>query len=118
MHLVEVVGIECYAYHGCMHEESILGGKYIVDIIIETDFSKAAHSDELIDTIDYVRIKEIVTTEMAIRSKLIEHVGQRITNQFKSEFPGLIESTVRIRKLNPPIQGTVKEVAIVIKSKR
>ena len=87
-------------------------------IIIETDFSKAAHSDELIDTIDYVRIKEIVTTEMAIRSKLIEHVGQRITNQFKSEFPGLIESTVRIRKLNPPIQGTVKEVAIVIKSKR
>ena len=117
MHLVEVVGIECYAYHGCMHEESILGGKYIVDVSIETDFSKAAETDELIDTVDYVRIKEIVASEMGVRSKLIEHVGQRITNKFKAEFSGLIESTVRIRKLNPPIQGTVKEVAIVIKSK-
>lgn len=118
MHLVEVVGIECYAYHGCMQEESVLGGKYIVDISIETDFTRAAETDELIDTVDYVRIKEIVTDQMAVRSKLIEHVGQRITNKFKDEFSGLIESTVRIRKLNPPIQGTVKEVAIVIKSKR
>ncbi|MFK8036835.1 MAG: dihydroneopterin aldolase [Crocinitomicaceae bacterium] len=118
MHLVEVVGIECYSYHGCMTEESVLGGKYIVDVSIETDFSSAAETDELGDTIDYVRIKEIVADEMNIRSKLIEHVGQRITNQFKKEFPGLIESTVCIRKINPPIKGTVKEVAIVIKSKR
>jgi dihydroneopterin aldolase len=117
MHIVEVNGIECYSYHGCMPEESILGGKYIVDVSIETDFSKAANSDELIDTIDYVRIKAIVTEEMAIRSKLIEHAGQRITNRFNTEFPTLIESTVKIRKINPPIQGTVKEVAIVIKSK-
>ncbi|MFK8045315.1 MAG: dihydroneopterin aldolase [Crocinitomicaceae bacterium] len=118
MHLVEVIGIECYAYHGCMVEESVLGGKYIVDVSIETDFTKAAQNDELGDTIDYVTIKEIVTTEMAVRSKLIEHVGQRITNQFKLQFPGLIESTIKIRKVNPPIKGTVKEVAIVIKSKR
>ena len=117
MHLVQVSGIECYAYHGCMKEESILGGKYIVDVSVETDFSEAANTDELIDTIDYVRIKEIVSEEMNIRSKLIEHVGQRITNRFKKEFKGLIESTVKIRKLNPPIKGTVKEVAIVIKSK-
>ncbi len=118
MHLVEVVGIECYSYHGCMKEESILGGKYIVDVSIETDFTKAAETDELGDTIDYVRIKEIVLAQMAIRSKLIEHVGQRISDAFKAEFSGLIESTVKIRKINPPIQGTVKEVAIVIKSKQ
>lgn len=117
MHLIEVLGIECYAYHGCMTEESVLGGKYIVDVSLETDFSIAAETDELGDTIDYVRIKEIVAEEMGVRSKLIEHVGQRITNQFKKEFTSLVESTVRIRKVNPPIKGIVKEVAIVIKSK-
>ena len=117
MHLVEVSGIECYSYHGCMNEESVLGGKYIVDVSIETDFTRAAETDELIDTIDYVKIKDIVIEEMNIRSKLIEHVGQRITNRFKAEFTGLKESTVKIRKLNPPIKGTVKEVAIVIKSR-
>ena len=117
MHFVEVNGIECYSYHGCMNEESILGGKYIVDVSIETDFSKAAATDELIDTIDYVRIKEIVTEEMAIRSKLIEHVGQRITDRFKKEFKPFIESYLKIHKVNPPIQGTVRDVSIIIKSK-
>jgi dihydroneopterin aldolase len=97
-----------------MGEESVLGGKYIVDVSLKTDFSKAAATDELIDTIDYVRVKEIVEEEMAIRSKLIEHVGQRIVNKFKAEFHTLITARVKVRKLNPPIQGYVKEVAIII----
>ena len=114
MHIVEVEGIQCFSYHGCMVEESVLGGKYIVDVSLKTDFSTAAATDELIDTIDYVRVKEIVEEEMAIRSKLIEHVGQRIVNKFKAEFKTLITARVKVRKLNPPIQGVVKEVAIII----
>ena len=58
--------------------------------------------------------KEIVEEEMAIRSKLIEHAGQRIINKFKAEFPTLITARVKVRKLNPPIKGFVKEVAIII----
>lgn len=115
-HIVEVDGIQCFSYHGCMGEEAILGGKYIVDVSLTTDFRKAAATDELIDTIDYVRVKEIVEEEMAIRSKLIEHVGQRIVNKFKAEFKTLITARVKVRKLNPPIQGFVKEVAIIIES--
>jgi dihydroneopterin aldolase len=114
MHIIEVEGIQCFSYHGCMREESILGGKYIVDVSLTTDFTKSAQTDELIDTIDYVRIKEIVEEEMNIRSKLIEHVGQRIVNRFKAEFDNLIKSRVKVRKLNPPIKGFVKEVAIII----
>ena len=49
---VEVSGIEVFAYHGCMEEEARLGGKFIVDVEINTDFMKAAESDQLIDTID------------------------------------------------------------------
>lgn len=115
-HIVEVEGIQCFSYHGCMGEEAVLGGKYIVDVSLTTDFSKAAATDELIDTIDYVRVKEIVEEEMAIRSKLIEHVGQRIVNKFTAEFKTLITARVKVRKLNPPIQGFVKEVAIIIES--
>jgi dihydroneopterin aldolase len=116
MHIVEVEGIQCFSYHGCMSEEAALGGKYIVDVSLKTDFSKAAATDELIDTIDYVRVKEIVETEMAIRSKLIEHVGQRIINKFNAEFQMMISAKVKVRKLNPPIQGFVKEVSITIET--
>lgn len=111
---IEVTGIEVYAYHGCMNEESVLGGKYIVDVELTTDFSKSAQTDELIDTIDYVAVRNIVVEEMAIRSKLIEHVAYRIVNHFKSEFESLITARVKVRKLNPPIQGVVKEVAVII----
>ncbi|MBD3639050.1 MAG: dihydroneopterin aldolase [Crocinitomicaceae bacterium] len=112
--IVEVSGIEVYAYHGCMEEEERLGGKYLVDVEIYTDFSESAKTDKLIDTIDYVVIRKIVVEEMNKRSKLIEHVGYRIQQRFKKAFPNLIKSRIKVRKLNPPIEGTVKEVAIVI----
>jgi len=112
--LIEVTGIEVFAYHGCMDEEGLLGGKYIVDIVLSTDFSKSAETDELIDTIDYVAVRTIVIEEMAIRSKLIEHVAHRIITRFKKEFKTLITATVKVRKQSPPIQGLVKEVAVII----
>ncbi len=111
---IEVTGIEVFSYHGCMDEESILGGKYIVDIILTTDFSKSAATDQLIDTIDYVAIRNIVIEEMDIRSKLIENVAYRILNRFKSAFDTMISANIKVRKLSPPIQGVVKEVAVII----
>ena len=116
INIVEVEGIEIYAYHGCMEEEARLGGKYIVDVAITTDFSKSSETDHLVDTIDYVIVRKIVVEEMAIRSKLIEHVGYRIINRFQNEFKGQNKFKVKVRKLNPPIEGTVKEVAITIES--
>ena len=34
--------------------------------------------------------------------------------KFKQEFTSLLTAKITVRKLNPPIQGVVKEVAIVI----
>lgn len=116
INIVEVSGIEVYAYHGCMEEEERLGGKYLVDIAIHTNFSDSARTDKLTDTVDYVRVRKIVMEEMGKRSKLIEHVGYRIQQRFKETFPSMIKSRIKVRKLNPPIEGTVKEVAIVIES--
>jgi dihydroneopterin aldolase len=84
-HKIEVNGIQLYAFHGCLEEEARIGGKYTVDVLITTDFSDAAKSDDLSKTVDYVVVNAIVTEEMAIRSKLIEHVGLRILNRLKAE---------------------------------
>jgi dihydroneopterin aldolase len=53
---------------------------------------------------------------MAIRSKLIEHVGQRIVNRIKSELNGILALQVKITKLCPPINGDVQSVAILIEA--
>jgi dihydroneopterin aldolase len=115
-HTIEVNGIKLYAYHGCLEEEGKIGGNYIVDVHMKTDFQAAALSDELSQTIDYVHINAIVTQEMAIRSKLIEHVGQRIVSRIEQEIKGLIGLRVKVTKICPPINGDVDNVAIIIEA--
>lgn len=114
MHKIIVEGINLYAYHGCLEEEAKIGANYLVDVIMETDFTEAAVSDDLNKTIDYVVVFNIVKKQMAIRSKLIETVGQRIVNELKKEFSSLKKVEVKISKLNPPMNGNVEKVSIVI----
>lgn len=106
-HIIEVNGIKCYAHHGCLPEETAIGGHYIVDVEIVTDFSEAAQSDDLSQTIDYVVVNRIVVEEMAIPSKLIEHVGQRIVNRLKSEVKSIDKLRVKIVKISPPDRKSV-----------
>lgn len=113
-HTIEVNGIKLYAYHGCLDEEAKIGGHYLVDVSLSTNFSMAALNDELDKTIDYVDVNRIVSEEMAIRSKLIEHVGQRIINRLKEELNGVQSVRLQVTKLAPPINGDVDNVAIII----
>lgn len=113
-HTIEVNGIKLYAFHGCLPEEGKIGGNYIVDVSLTTDFSEAAKTDELIETIDYVDINLIVKEEMAIRSKLIEHVGQRIYDRVRKEIQNIEKLKIKVTKICPPINGDVNDVAIII----
>ena len=118
MGIIKVEGIKIYAFHGCLPEETKIGGNYIVDVHLETDFEKAALMDDLSQTIDYVQIYEIVRSEMAIPSKLIEHVGQRIINKLKSEIISIEHVEVKVTKLNPPMNGDVEKVSVLVASPR
>ncbi|MES2798502.1 MAG: dihydroneopterin aldolase [Bacteroidota bacterium] len=113
-HTIEINNIKIYAFHGCLVEEEKIGGNYAVDVMLNTDFSGAAQTDDLEKTIDYVVVNKIVQEEMSIRSKLIEHVGQRIVNRLKNEILGLFSLRVKIIKICPPINGDVENVAIII----
>lgn len=114
MNKILVEGIKLYAYHGCLEEEGKIGAHYIVDVTMETDFSGAAKEDDLTKTIDYVIVYNIVKKQMAIRAKLIETVGDRIITELKSTFDTLLKVDVKISKLNPPMNGNVEKVSIVI----
>lgn len=113
-HTIEVNGIKIYAFHGCLEEEGKIGGNYLVDVMLNTNFSLAAKNDDLTQTIDYVDINKIVCEEMAIRSKLIEHVGKRIIYRIKQEIKNIDYLKIKVTKICPPINGDVDNVAIII----
>ncbi len=112
-HTIHVNGIKCYAYHGCLEEEALIGGNYVVDVVLRTNFAVAAEKDDLNETIDYCDVARIVQEEMAIRSKLIEHVGKRIHDRMWAELKGLESVKLTVTKISPPIQGDVAAVSVV-----
>lgn len=81
MGIIQVNNIKLYAFHGCLEEESKIGSDYRVDVEVKVDLKKSAKTDELSDTVDYVHLNHIVKEEMAIRSKLLEEVAQRILDR-------------------------------------
>ncbi len=111
---IAVEGIKLYGYHGCLDEEAKIGGNYIVDVYLDTDFSKAAKSDDLTQTIDYCAVYEIVKKEMALRSKLIEQVADRIHKNITKNFATVTKAKVRLTKLSPPMNGNVEKVYVEI----
>ena len=115
-HQLKIQGIECFAFHGCMEEESKIGGRFMVDLELTMDLSKAIDSDNLEDTADYVVLHKMVREEMAIRSKLIEHVGGRILKRLKALYPQAFPVIVSITKFNPPVNGQLGAATVVIKS--
>jgi dihydroneopterin aldolase len=113
---ITIEGIRLYAYHGCLEEEGKIGGEYIVNVYMQTDFMEAAQTDELLQTIDYCTVFNICREEMAIRSKLIEHVAKRIYDKLLNTFPQLLHTKVVVVKLLPPMHGPVDHVSVAIES--
>jgi len=97
-----------------MEEEAKIGGHFEVDVDLWCDFKPSALTDDLTKTIDYVAVNKIVEEEMAIRAKLIETVAYRIMDRLKNGFEILETARVEIRKINPPLNGDVDFVAVVV----
>lgn len=112
---IELRELVFHAYHGVLPEERALGNTFVVDVFMDTDFSRAAQTDELNDTINYAEVYEVVRREMEVPSLLLEHVCGRISTALLDTFPALQSVRVRVAKKNPPIEGAgACESAVVL----
>lgn len=118
MQQIHLKDIRVYTNHGCLQEEEKIGSEYLVNLTVEANLLNAAQSDSLRDTVDYVHLNKIVKDQMAIRSKLLEHVAKRIIDVIFLELSLVQKVTVSVSKVNPPIGGDVAEVIVVLSESR
>jgi dihydroneopterin aldolase len=118
MSVIRLKNIKIYAFHGCLVEEQKIGSDYLVNLSVSGNLERASKTDELRDTVDYVRLQRIVKDEMAVRSKLLEHVGQRIIDAILLDLPLVERVKVTVSKVNPPIGGDVAEVSVTMITQR
>lgn len=110
--IIELEGMEFYAYHGHYSFEKQVGARFIVSIRIQTDCDKAGLSDKLEDALNYQQVYDLICEEMAIPSALLEHVCHRILDRLYRSFPNIEQAIVKLSKMNPPMGGQIEKVSI------
>lgn len=97
--------VRFHAFHGVLPQEGIVGNDYLVNLVLDYDFSSALKTDDLQGTLNYAEVYQKVREEMAVPSKLLEHVAGRIAHRLFSDFPEIQKLQLSITKVNPPMGG-------------
>ena len=114
MGIIEIEGMEFYAFHGHFPVEQVVGNRFIVNLTLTTDCANAAKSDDLDDALDYQSLYLIVKEEMQIKSHLLEHVAGRILDRLFDSHKSIEKAKVKISKMNPPMGGQIEKVSVTM----
>ena len=86
-----------------MPQERVVGADFIVSVRLGYDFTKAAETDNIADTLSYAEVYELLKKEMATPSKLLEHAAGRMVESLRKNFPEIHSIDLSLTKLNPPM---------------
>jgi 7,8-dihydroneopterin aldolase/epimerase/oxygenase len=111
-------GMRFMGRHGVNPEEQVTPQPFEVDLILRTDLSRPAASDELGDTIDYAAAFTLVAGIVEERSyRLIERLAGAIVQEVLAAF-AVDDVEVRVRKPKAPMAGTFDTVEARLRRRR
>lgn len=116
--IIRVTGIAAAGYHGVFEHEKRAGQPFVVDVVLYTDVSRAAATDELDSTTNYgelaEQIRALITGE---QFNLIETLAGRTAAHILDTFDvGAVEVTVH--KPKAPIDVTFSDVSVTVYRER
>ncbi len=114
MGIIEIEGMEFYAFHGHFKQEQVVGNKFLVNISLETNCKKAGLTDNLNDALDYQKVYNLIKKEMDQKSFLLENICSRILDRLYLEFNIIEKATIKVSKINPPMGGQIKKVSVTM----
>lgn len=94
--------LRLFARHGVSEQERRTGNRFEVTVTLRYDANAACTTDEIEEAINYADVIEIVKSEMARPSRLLEHVAARIAAALSNRFSPLEGGSVTVTKLCPP----------------
>lgn len=116
---IELRGLRVRGHHGVFEHEKRDGQDFLVDVVLWTDFTSAAASDDLADTVDYGALAELAREEVAGPSRdLIETVASRIADRVMAVSGRIHAAEVTLHKPHAPIPAEFADVAVVARRAR
>ncbi len=119
MDSIFIRNMQFYGYHGVYPEETVLGQRFLVSIMMYADLKGASVQDDLSLTVNYAEVYNIVKTIVeGTPFKLLESVAERVVGAVLTDFPILSRVVVRIEKPGAPIAGVFSDVGVEIDRSR
>jgi dihydroneopterin aldolase len=95
--------LKFFAYHGVNEEESITGSEFIVDASVT--FHDKGSITHISETVDYVKIYEIISDNMRNAHRLLESLAIKITEDIRLSDEKIKKINISIFKINPPLSN-------------
>lgn len=106
--------VRFHACHGVLPQEQAVGTDFLVSVRLGVDFTDAMETDEVADTVSYADVYELLKREMAVTSRLLEHVAGRMVKALREAFPEVTSIELSIEKINPPMGADCKGAGVEI----
>lgn len=114
-----IEGLEFYGFHGVPDAEQAIGHRYSLDVYLSVDTRQAGISDNVIDTVNYAQVAEILL-ELGIntQSRLLEHMAERMICALLERYMRVQAVTLCLRKRLPPMNAIAASVGVKITRRR
>lgn len=109
--IITLSGMKFYGYHGCFEEERTVGTRFIVDLSLSYNATKAVETDDVESSINYVAVYQTIEQIMNEPVHLLETLAAKIIRTIKSTFP-VEHVSVKVCKLNPPLETQTDYVSV------
>jgi len=108
---IQLNNLRFSSLHGVFAEEAIIGNEFEVNLslLFSAPEKKVTSLEE---TINYAEVYRITKELFSVRRRLLETLAMEIAAALKTAFPSILEQTVQIQKLNPPISSFTGTVSV------
>ena len=116
---IRLNSLTIFAHH-CVYDEEIKNGNHFeIDLEVEVPDTVGVTTDMLSDTLDYSKLSDTVAAVSENRRyHLLEAFACDICEKILEIFPAVGYAGVKVRKLNPPMRGNIKNIEVEFQKRR
>jgi dihydroneopterin aldolase len=115
---IELRGLRALGICGALPEEQVRAQPIEVDLDVVADLGAACASDDLDDTVDYGALaSDVERVIVSERFTLLERLAQRLADVVLAD-ERVVEVTVAVRKLRPPVPQQLDTSGVRITRRR
>ncbi len=105
--------------HGVLADEKERPQPFEVDVELALDLGDAGTRDDLAATVDYGAVFEVARRAVETTTHdLVEAIAESIARDVLAGWPAVDEVVVRVRKMQPPIDGSLAWAGVEVRRRR